>query len=95
MEKQKDHAFGKDVYLLGTDENGIRYWLEAASWDCGWYWGFGYIETYKNNQTPSKAQDFDSHEHANNFLSKWFIEHNGSKPAALIRWDKENRKGGE
>ena len=38
MEKKKSHAFGKDVYLLGTI-NGKMQWLEAPSWNCGWYWG--------------------------------------------------------
>lgn len=46
MKKEKRHAFGKDIYLLGVDADGTRYWLEAPSWDCGWYWGFGYVEVY-------------------------------------------------
>jgi hypothetical protein len=61
--KRKDHGFRKDVYLLGKDSDGIRYWLEAPSWDCGWYWGFGYVETYKRNAAPAKAHDIDSHSH--------------------------------
>lgn len=64
MKKQQDHAFRKDVYLLGSDAEGIKYWLEAPSWDCDWYCCFGYIETYRNNRTPSKAVDIDSHQHA-------------------------------
>lgn len=63
LAKQKDHAFGKDVYLLGKDKNGERVWLEAATWDCGWYWGFGYVERYQNNRQPSKAKDISSHTH--------------------------------
>lgn len=80
MKKKKNHAFGKDIYLLGADENGTKHWLEAPSWDCGWYWGFGYIETYTNNRSPSTSRDIASHQHADNFMSKWFIEWNGSKP---------------
>lgn len=64
MEKATDFAFGKQVYLLGKDANGVKYWLEAPTWDCGWYWGFGYIETYQQNWSPSKARDIDSHQHA-------------------------------
>ena len=63
MKKQTTTAFGKKIYLLGTDTEGIKYWLEAPSWDCGWYWGFGYIETYTNNNCPSKARDIESHQH--------------------------------
>jgi hypothetical protein len=71
IDKQKSHAFKKDVYLLGKDADGIRYWLEAPSWDCGWYWGFGYVETYQQNRTPSKARDIDSHSHIDSsFMGK-------------------------
>jgi hypothetical protein len=28
--------------LLG-ENNGEKIYLSAPSWDCGWYWGFGYI----------------------------------------------------
>jgi len=80
MTKQKDHAFGKDVYLLGKDSDGILYWLEQPKWDCGWYWGFGYIETYQNNRLPSKASDIESHSHADNFMRDYFTEWNGSTP---------------
>lgn len=63
VEKQKSHAFGKDIYLLGIDEDGTKYWLEAPKWDCGWYWGFGYVETYTNNTNPHLAKDISSHSH--------------------------------
>ena len=63
MEKKKKHAFGKDIYLLGEDINGKQYWLEAGSWDCDWYWGFGYVETYTNNKNPERAKDVSSHQH--------------------------------
>lgn len=65
MKKQTSHAFNKDCYLLGKDENGIYYWLEQSTFDCGWYWSIGYVETYTNNQNPSKARDIDSHQHFN------------------------------
>ena len=66
MNKRKSHAFGKDIFLLGADSEGILYWLEEPSWDCGWYWGFGYIETYTNNRNPEKAKDINSHSHFSN-----------------------------
>ena len=37
-------------YLLGKDKYGILYWLSPASWDCGWYWGFGYVSTKDSHQ---------------------------------------------
>lgn len=83
--KTKARGFGKDVYLLGAGEDGTYYWLEAASWDCGWYWGFGYIETYTNNKNPSIARDIQSHEHADKFMSEFFTEWNGSKPRLTQR----------
>lgn len=63
MNKQTKTLFRKKCYLLGKDKDGINYWLEAPSWDCGWYWGFGYVETYTNNKSPEKARDIASHQH--------------------------------
>ena len=63
MKKQTTIAFKKKIYLLGKDAEGTKYWLEAPSWDCNWYWGFGYVETYTNNDCPSKAADINSHQH--------------------------------
>jgi len=79
IEKSKSHAFKKDVFLLGEDKDGIRYWLEAPSWDCGHYWGFVYIETYTNNNSPSTSRDVNSHQHAGNFM-EWCIKWNGKEP---------------
>lgn len=73
MEKRKAKVFGKDHFLLGADKEGTLYWLQAPSWDCGWYWGFGYIETFTNNQNPERSRDIESHQHADKFLSKFFM----------------------
>lgn len=70
LKKAKDYAFGKDVYLLGVDAEGIKYWLEGPKWDCGWYWGFGYVETYQRNVKPSSARDIDSHSHIDSFYGQ-------------------------
>jgi hypothetical protein len=85
LPKRKSHAFGKDIYLLGRDDEGTLYWLEAPRWDCNWYWGFGYIEAYENNENPECSKDIISHEHADKFMSEWFIEWNGSKPRLAVR----------
>lgn len=65
LKKKTSKAFGKKIWLLGQDEDGINYWLEEPSWDCGWYWGFGYIETYTHNSRPDLAKDINSHSHFN------------------------------
>lgn len=71
LSKQQDFAFKKNVYLLGADKDGIKYWLEGPTWDCGWYWGFGYVETYQCNSMPSRAKDIDSHQHIDSsFIGK-------------------------
>lgn len=63
MEKKVVKAFGKNNYLLGKNKDGICYWLEEASWDCDWYWGFGYVRTYTNNEHPERSRDINSHQH--------------------------------
>lgn len=80
LAKRVSKAFGKKQYLLGTDESNTLYWLSEPKWDCGWYWGFGYISTFTTNQHPEKSKDINSHEHASDFMSKWFTSWNGSKP---------------
>lgn len=63
ISKKTNNAFGKKIFLLGSDAEGTNYWLEEAKWDCGWYWGFGYVETYTNNKNPHKSKDIQSHSH--------------------------------
>ena len=75
MEKKITYAFGKKIFLLGKDQEGKLRWLEAPSWDCGWYWGFGYVESYTNNENPSRAKDICEHTH----FSSLFL--NGEKMA--------------
>ena len=43
MDKQTKQRYGKTYYLIGTDKDGNKCFLEEGSWDCDWYWGFGYI----------------------------------------------------
>lgn len=69
IKKEKRHAFKKDIYLLGR-LNGKKIWLEQATWDCDWYWGFGYIETYTNDNNPEKARDISMHTHYNSICFK-------------------------
>lgn len=62
MEKKVINRFGEH-YLLGADEYGIRYYMKKESWDCGWYWGFGYVRTFTNNKNPQLSKDIASHQH--------------------------------
>jgi len=36
---------GSKKVFFGTDKQGERIYLSKPSWDCGWYWGFGYLGT--------------------------------------------------
>lgn len=65
IKKKVSEAFGKKVYLLGRWKSGEYFWLEEAKWDCGWYWGFGYIEVYTNSKNPHLSRDVSSHTHWN------------------------------
>ena len=62
MEKKIINKFGKH-YLLGINKDGEYVWLEKESWDCGWYWGFGYLHTFTNNRQPERSKDLSSHFH--------------------------------
>ena len=66
MNKQIIHKFGKH-YLLGIDKDGIKHYLDDPSFDCGWYWGFGYIHTFTNNRNPVASRDISSHYHFDSF----------------------------
>lgn len=46
LKKEVKERFGTH-YLLGKDGTGKKHYLKKASWDCGWYWGFGYIHTFE------------------------------------------------
>jgi len=70
LKKKTSFAFRRKIYLLGQDEDGINCWLEEPKWDCGWYWGFGYIITYTNNRSPHLAKDMNSHSHFSVFVGE-------------------------
>lgn len=43
--------------------NGTTVYIERPSWDCGWYWGFGYLHTYTNNNCPERSKDISCRTH--------------------------------
>lgn len=45
---------GIECYLLGETSDGLKVWLPKDSWDCGWYWGFGYVQT-RNSHSHAKG----------------------------------------
>lgn len=59
MKKEKKIFNGKEIYLLGKAKNGLKYYLVEPSWDCGWYWGFGYVQAYKKSDIEEHRY-FDS-----------------------------------
>lgn len=75
MNKTKSNAFGKDCYLIGRDKNGDAIWLESAKWECGWYWGFGYVETYTSQLDPANSKDTTHHQHWSGLLGRRLHSH--------------------
>jgi len=70
LKKKIINKFGKH-YLLGQYKDGTFFYLQAPSWDCGWYWGFGYITTYtNNNRSPENSKDISIHSHFSGLLGK-------------------------
>ena len=63
MSKSLGQDDRKKVYLLGVDNGGQHIFMESPTFDCSWYWGFGYIEEYTNNENPHKSHDITSHSH--------------------------------
>lgn len=76
MEKQISSAFGKKQFLIGKDKNGINYWLQESSFDCGWYWSVGYIETFTVNDNPKISRDITSYQHFNSMMENTGKHHN-------------------
>jgi len=76
MNKKVSRAFNKDIYFLGIDKKTGEYlWMEEPKWDCGWYWGFGYVENYTNNKNPEKARGIRCHQHFNGLI--WWTTNEG------------------
>lgn len=69
MKKQYINKFGKH-YLLGINQEGKHIWLEAPSWDCDWYWGFGYLHEFTNDRQPTRSADIEMHTHFDSLFLK-------------------------
>lgn len=66
ISKKTINKFGEH-YLLGVDADGVKHYLEKPSFDCGWYWGFGYIHTFTYNNKPELSRDISRHYHFDSF----------------------------
>lgn len=74
MNKKVIEWHGHKMFLLGQDIHGVNHWLVEPSWDCGWYWGLGYVETLTNQRQPQRSKDILSHRHWDGlFPVKWSI----------------------
>jgi hypothetical protein len=86
-------------YLVGEDNEGTKYWLDAPSWDCDWYWGFGYIGTKDSHQHADGkyGPDYpDSNLFTGKFLvKKTFTENEGWKLRELFATFYQLRKQAE
>ena len=76
MQKKTIEWHGRKYFLLGVDNGGIKHYLEKHHFDCGWYWGGGYVESFTNNSHPEKSRDIASHTHIDSLLNEggknWF-----------------------
>lgn len=46
--------------FLGTTNENRRCYLQAPSWDCGWYWGWGYTSVFHLSYLSKKTNMFES-----------------------------------
>lgn len=37
-------------FYIGINKDGERVYIQDFSWDCGWYWGGGYVQTRSSHQ---------------------------------------------
>ena len=67
MKKEVRKVNGKYQFLLGK-KDGELYWLERASWDCDWYWGLGYVESYRGKGRSDRS--WSAHQHFDGLFLK-------------------------
>lgn len=67
IKKSKNRRFNQTAFLLGERKDGEKVYLQAGSWDCDWYWGFGYIEVYGK-------RDINEHYHFDSLFNKFGLE---------------------
>lgn len=74
---------GNKYHYLGTGKDGQNFWLQEATFDCGWYWSIGYVESFTNNKKPWMSRDIEQHTHFD-YLMEQQIYPNGTR---MNWWD--------
>lgn len=87
LPKRTYKMFDKNIYLIGINEYDEKVFLEEPSWDCGWYWGFGYLETYTNNRQITRSRDICSHSHFLDFDENNSLCSQHELKSCVLTWD--------
>ena len=70
MKKEKKEVqnflSGKQFLLGRRLEDNKKIYLSAGSWDCNWYWGFGYLQSFNKLKT-----DINEHYHFDSLLKEF------------------------
>lgn len=83
MNKKQIRVFGHNYYLLGTYKDGKKYYIQEPTWDCGWYWGGIYINSFTNNNQPERSRDIDLHTH----FDSMFFNYKGKTSWEILEQD--------
>ena len=77
MEKKRISIQDTKGYFLGINKEDERVYLMLPSFDCGWYWGCGYISTYRG--TMNTESNFSMHTHFKGYIIGQEEEYNHEK----------------
>lgn len=83
MNKKQIRVFGHNYYLLGIYKDGKKYYIQEPTWDCGWYWGGIYINSFTNNSQPERSKDIDLHTH----FDSMFFNYKGKTSWEIMEQD--------
>lgn len=63
MNKHIIEWHGKKYYFIGINKHGRKMYYVKSTFDCGWYWGIGYIVEFTNNRYPEMSKDYQTWTH--------------------------------
>lgn len=61
LEKNRLMVQKETSYFLGINKEDERVYLRLPSFDCGWYWGCGYISTYRGSFNSENNYSMHTH----------------------------------